>query len=78
MKPLEKEYQYYTDHLGELYKKYGGKVIVIIEEEVVGVYENELQAVVTESKKRKPGTFFVKRCEEVVTPQVFHTRVAFI
>ena len=77
MMPLEKEYQYYTSHREELYKKHGGKVLVIVGEEVVGVYEDELQAVVTESKKRQPGTFFVKKCEEVDIPQVFHSRVAF-
>ena len=35
---LEKEFQYYLDNQDELVKKYNGRVVVIVGENVVGDY----------------------------------------
>ena len=76
---LEREFQYYIDHQDELVKKYNGKVLVIIGETVVGVYDTEAEAYFSSIKKHTPGTFLVQLC----TPgrdsytQTFHSRVVF-
>jgi UDP-N-acetylglucosamine 2-epimerase len=76
---LEKEFQYYLDNQQELVKKYNGKVIVIIGNEVVGVYKNELDALKESQKEYEQGTFLIQKCtpgNEAYT-QTFHSRVTF-
>ena len=79
MLPLEKEFQYYLEHQDELVAKYNGRVVVIKGEEVVGAYDDELEAV-NETRKTHPlGTFLVQRCtpgEEAYTVK-YHSRVVF-
>jgi len=76
---LEKEFQYYLDHQSELVEKYNGKVLVIIGEDIVGVYVDELQAYFDSISKYQPGTFLIQKCtpgDESYT-QTFHSRVIF-
>jgi hypothetical protein len=76
---LQREFDYYIKHQDELVKKYNGKVIVIKDCVVVGVYNTDLEAVSEASKKYELGTFLVQKCEpgsESYT-QTFHSRVAF-
>ncbi len=76
---LEKEFKYYLDHQDELVKKYNGKFIVIKDCKVIGVFDDELQAVTETESKHELGTFLVQKCEpgsESYT-QTYHSRVAF-
>lgn len=76
---LQKEFQYYLEHQDELVQEYNGKVLVIKDQQVVGVFDSELQAVKETCKKYALGTFLVQKCEpgrESYT-QTFHSRVAF-
>lgn len=78
-KKLEKEFKYYLEHQDELVKKYKGKYIVIKNCEVIGSYDNEIEAITETSKDHKLGTFLVQKCEpgsESYT-QTYHSRVAF-
>ncbi|MBA7684336.1 hypothetical protein ES703_92729 [subsurface metagenome] len=61
-KPLEKEFKYYLDNQDELVKKYKGKVIVIKNKKVIGVYDSEVEAVRETSKNEPLGTFLVQKC----------------
>jgi len=76
--PLEKEFKYYIKNQDELVKKYNGRVIVIKNKKVIGVYDSEAEAVQETSKNEPMGNFLVQKC----TPgkkdytQTFH-RVAF-
>ena len=80
VKLLEKEFKYYLDNQDELVKEYNGKFIVIHGIKVVGAYESELEAIKETSKKYKPGTFLVQKCEpgNGSYTQTYHSRVAFI
>ncbi len=76
---LEKEFQYYKEHQRELVNKYNGKVIVIVGEEVVGVYDNKLDAFEESKDKYEIGTFLIQEVapgKENYT-EVFHSRVVF-
>lgn len=78
-KPLEREFKYYLKHQDDLVKKYNGKFVVIKGDEVLGAYDDELEAVKKTSEKHELGTFLVQKCEpgtESYT-QTFHSRVAF-
>jgi len=77
--PLTDEFQYYLDHQDEFVGKYNGKVVVIKDGVLLGVYESELEAVEETEKAEKLGTFLV----QLVSPgdeayrQTFHSRVTF-
>lgn len=78
-KPLEKEFEYYINHQDELVEKYRGKFIVIKDNEVLGAFDSDLEAIKETTKKHELGTFMVQKCEpgkESYT-QTFHSRVAF-
>ena len=76
---LEKEFQYYLDNQTELVKKYDGKYIVIIGNQVIASYNSNEEAYFESLKQYQVGTFLIQHC----TPgsdsytQTFHSRVAF-
>jgi len=76
---LEKEFDYYIENQDQFVEKYNGKVIVLKDNQVIGVYGSEAEAVKETSKKHEIGTFLVQRCapgEDNYT-QFYHTRVVF-
>ena len=80
MKKLESEFQYYLDHQDELVKEYNGKFIVIKDSEVIGVFDDELEAIQTTAERHQLGTFLVQKCmpgSDNYT-QTYHSRVAFV
>lgn len=77
--PLENEFEYYLENQEELVRKYNGKILVIKDRSVVGVYDSEPEAIEAATKLYELGTFLVQKCEpgqESVT-QTFHSRAVF-
>ena len=76
---LEKEFKYYLDNQKTLVKKYNGRFIAIVGEEIVGDYSSEEEAFINTSKKNEPGSFLIILCEpgEGSYTQSFHSRVVF-
>ena len=77
---LEKEFKYYLANQKELLKKYNGKFIVIVGEEVIGGYQTSVDAYKSAiEKKYEQGTFLVQRCSpgESDYTQTFYSRVSF-
>lgn len=75
---LEKEFEYYLENQEELVKEYNGRVIVIKDQKVIGVFDSELDAVEEISKEHELGTFLVQRCvpgAESYT-HTYHSRVS--
>lgn len=76
---LEKEFQFYKDHQGELVQQYEGRFIAIIGEQVVGAYATEVEAYIETKKTHDVGTFLIQHClpgKDSYT-QTFYSRVAF-
>lgn len=76
---LEKEFKYYIDNQNELVKKYLGKFLVIIGEQVVGSYDSYEESLSESQKKYEIGKFLIQQClpgEDNYT-QTFHTRAIF-
>lgn len=71
------EFEYYLTHQSELVEKYNGKVIVIKDGTVLGVYDSNIEAVTETSKEHELGTFLVQLCQPEIPIQTFHSRVAF-
>ena len=61
---LEKEFKYYVDHQDELIKKHYGRYIVIQDENVLGDFGSEIEAVLygKNDLKLPLGTFLVQQC----------------
>ena len=76
---LEKEFKYYLAHQNDLVKKYKGKFIVIKNQEVVGVYDSEIEAYEKTQKEHKLGTFLIQEClpGKESYSATFHSRVVF-
>ncbi|MBO6572123.1 MAG: hypothetical protein JJ958_06710 [Balneola sp.] len=76
---LEKEFQYYLDNQEDLVKKYQGKYLVIIGEEIEAVYDTEEEAYFKSTEKYDEGTFLIQLCEsgDEAYTQSFHSNVVF-
>ena len=76
---LEKEFKYYKEHQDELVAQFQGKYLIIKDEQVVAVYDTELEAYSEAKKKFEGGTFLIQQClpGKSSYTQTFHSRVAF-
>jgi len=77
--PLKTEFDYYVAHQAELVEKHNGKVVVIMGQKVIGVYDDKITAITETQKKHALGSFFVQKVEPGTGAytQSFHSRVAF-
>ena len=75
---LKKEFEYYLAHQDEFVRQYNGKVIVLKDQQVLGVYDDVRDAVEETQKVHKAGTFLVQRVQpgEAATSRTYHSRVA--
>lgn len=75
---LEDEFQFYLDNQPEFVDRYEGRVIVLKNHEVIGVFGSEGEAVREVSKRHELGTFLVQRCEagEEAYTRTFHSHVS--
>ena len=79
MADLQKEYAYYLDHRTALLEKYAGKVLAIKGQDVIGVFDSELDALQATSQSHEKGTFLIQVCDpsEKSHTQTYHSRVIF-
>lgn len=61
---LEKEFDFFKTNQESLVKKYKGKILVIVQEEVAGIYENNLSAYLEAEKQHGLGNFLIQTCED--------------
>lgn len=57
-------FNYYLANQGELVGKYNGKILLIVNKEVVGVYDSEADAYFDAVTKYPLGTFLIQLCTE--------------
>ena len=76
---LEREFEYYLENQDSLVEQYNGRVIVIKNCQVIGVFDSEYEAVEETAKENELGTFLVQRCAPGIEnyTQMFHSRVVF-
>lgn len=76
---LDKEFKYYIDNQAKLVKEYNGKYIVIVGNDVVGDYDNEIQAYNKSVQKYTLGTFLIQLCKpgKDSYTQAFHSSAIF-
>jgi len=76
---LEKEFRFYIEHQDEMVEQYNGKIIVIKDGVVLGVFDDELTAVTETKSSHDLGTFLVQKVSpgDAAYSQTFHSRVVF-
>ena len=67
---FEKELQYYNSNKELLRKKYLRKHIVIVEDQVIGVYDDAGTAFSETSKTISPGSFMIREIPENIEDEV--------
>ena len=77
MKPLEREFHFYLAHQDELVQQYEGKFLVIVGTDVLGAYDDELEAIQHAVRTHEFGTFLIQKCEPELEIQAYHSRVSF-
>lgn len=80
MADINKNFKYYIDNQESLVEKYNGKFIVIVNQEVVGVYDDEPTAYFASIKEYGLGNFLLQQCLPGTDSytQSFHSRVTFV
>ena len=61
---MHKNFDFYVEHQSELTKKYNGEYIIIVNQEVVGNFENLEKAFEFANKKYRPGEFLLHQVGE--------------
>ena len=74
-KTLKKEFEWFLENRIALLEEYAGKVLVIKEHAVIGVFDSEMEALQIMTKYHQIGTFLMQKCDpskESYT-QTFHS-----
>ena len=79
MDALKKEFEYYLAHQEEFVREHNGRVVVIKDQKLIGVFDTPLEAVTEVKKQFALGTFLVQRVSPDASEytHTFHSRVAF-
>lgn len=74
---LQKELDFFKDNQDDLVKKHGGKFLAIKNQEVLGVYESDIEAYEATKKEHELGSFLIQHCVAGTDSytEVFHSRV---
>ena len=59
---FEKELAFFIEHQADLVREYNGKVLVLKDEKVVGVYSTLIEAYFEAQKTHPLGTFMLQTC----------------
>ena len=60
---FDKELAFFIAHQDELVEKHRGKILVIRDEQIEGVYASPLEAYLSAQKRFPAGTFMIQPCE---------------
>ena len=74
---LENEFSYYIENQAQLSKKFEGKVLVIKDQKVIGVYDSEGEALTKTVVDHELGSFLIQTCSSDPNSVIntFHSRV---
>jgi hypothetical protein len=75
---LQREFDYYLAHQDELVRQHSGKFLVIKDEQVAGVFDDELEAYKWATENYELGSFLLQFCTpgDEAYSQTFYSRVA--
>lgn len=72
------DFDFYKENLDKFVKEHNGKYVVIKNQEVLGFYVTEVDALKETVKNHELGSFIVQKCVPLEqSTQEFHSRVIF-
>ena len=60
---FKEEFEYFKDNQADLVEKYKGKILVIKGRDILGAYNNPLEALTESIKNYELGTFMIQPCQ---------------
>lgn len=60
--PLKKDLEWYITNQRELSEKYNGKILLILNQHLIGAFDSMQEAYATAIKSYTPGTFTLQPC----------------
>ena len=60
---LQQDFQYFISNQEELAKQHEGKILVIKDQKVIGVFNDILDAYFTTQQEHELGSFLIQPCE---------------
>ena len=78
MDKLQKEFEFYQEKKSEFISKYKDKYIVIVGQEVVGIYDDKMEAIDKTKEENSLGTFLVQHVSKGSDEAFFHSRVSLV
>lgn len=57
------ELEFFIANQARLVKEYGGKILVIKGQAILGVYDTAFQAYIETQRQHEPGTFMIQSCQ---------------
>ena len=78
MDKLQKEFEFYQEKKSEFISKNKNKYIVIVGREVVGIYDDKMEAINKTKEKYSLGTFLVQHVSEGSDEAFFCSRVSLV
>jgi len=60
--PLKKNLEWYIANQKELSAKYNGKILLIVDQQLIGAFDSMEEAYLTACKTYAPGTFTLQPC----------------
>jgi len=66
------DFNYFLENIGKLYRKYGHKLVVIKNQNVLGAYDDLNKALKTTLKTEEMDTFLIQECFDCKDKMVFH------
>jgi hypothetical protein len=69
---LEREFEFYENNKSEIREKYLGKQIVIIGNEIIGVYDDIEEAYQETIRTHIPGTFMIHDVPVDIEDEIVH------
>ena len=79
MSSLEQEFEWYLENKDDLINKHEGRVLVIKDEKVIGIFDDDMEAIRETMPEHELGTFLVQECssDPHSTEVTFHSGVWF-
>ena len=66
------DFNYFLENMGNLYRKYGNKFVVLKNQKILGAYDNFNIALETTLKKEEIGSFIIQECFDNKDKMICH------
>ena len=76
MSDLNLEFEYYLSQKADFLRQYQGKIIVLKDKKILGIYDDRLKAIQETAKTHKIGTFLVQEVTESAHEALYHSFLA--